>query len=79
MKGRCVPLRIRDVLDIVKRRPARSRVGSCPHQQADPLQIAVLAELAQCHVRLFLQRSREVRSIPATIQDEPNVVFAFNW
>jgi hypothetical protein len=78
VQGRRVPLRVVDVVDIVESRPARSRIRSGPHQQADPLQV-LLAELAQC----------QVRPVPAGVlrgrtgyvgsrRYDPSVVFARN-
>ncbi len=71
--GQCgrVPLGVLDVVSIVKSRPARARVRSCPHQQTDPLQVALLAELAQRHVSLLLEAFREFGPAPPAIQVRP--------
>ena len=57
--GRAI-LRIVGALSVIECRAPRARVGPGPHQQADPLQVALLAELAQRHVRLLLELRGDV-------------------
>ena len=55
--------------------PRRARIRSGPDQQADPLQVAFLAKLAQRHVGLLLKVFREVGSTPPAIQIGPERCF----
>ena len=64
-----MPLSVVDVLSIVDDRSARSRVRSHPHHQADPFEVALLAELPQRHVDLFLQLWLEVGPHPSAIEE----------
>ena len=68
MQRRGVPLGALAVVGVIEGRSARARIRSRPHQQADPLQLALLAELAQRHVGLFLQLFCEVRPVTSAVQ-----------
>jgi len=61
-------IRVARVLGVVKGRSRRPRVSSGPQQQADPLQVFLLAELAQRHVRLLLELRGDVGPCASAVE-----------
>jgi hypothetical protein len=66
-----VPVSVVDVLGVIDSRSARARVRSRPHQEADPFQVPLLAELPQRHVGLLLQLRPELGPQSSAIQVRP--------
>jgi len=58
-------------VEIIGGQSLSARIGSEPHEQADPLQVVILARLSESRVRLYLQRLGQVRTLPFAVEEDP--------